>query len=163
MENNNELTINCSPGTFKKIQADADYRQCVIQQVAGEDTFGQITFSQNEPDMSLSEQPDCAYQQNVDTASGESPDLAKPLWLDAPTRFLIQKVRDLRPRVGKSASLKNKKQMWSTISKELCEMRYMFTAVQVETKFYTLERNYKQAASNNSKTGRTRQFCAYQK
>lgn len=86
----------------------------------------------------------------------------KLTWLEAPTKLLLNRVKDLRAMVGKKASLESKKHMWVTISNELCEQGYMYTAQQVETRYYTLERQYKQTKLNNSKSGGARQICPFE-
>ncbi|XP_036320935.1 uncharacterized protein LOC118735343 [Rhagoletis pomonella] len=52
--------------------------------------------------------------------------------------------------------------MWISISEKLCSQGYMFTAQQVESKYYTLERAYKNNRLYNSKTGRNRETIPFQ-
>lgn len=84
------------------------------------------------------------------------------LWLEASTKFLLTKVKELRPKVGKTASLRNKKQMWAKIAEELQERGHNFNSVQVEAKFFNLERQYRRMQFYNSKTGRNRS-CTFRR
>ncbi|XP_037825591.1 zinc finger protein with KRAB and SCAN domains 2-like [Lucilia sericata] len=86
----------------------------------------------------------------------------KQMWLDAPTKLLISNLVELQPKVGKSAALKNKKKLWDLISEELKSNGYMFTPIQVETKFRSLERQYKKTKLNNKLTGRSKMTCPYE-
>jgi len=58
--------------------------------------------------------------------------------------------------------IKNLRIMWQLISQELKEVGYIVTPLQVENKFKTLERAYKNMMSNNKKTGRGRIGCSYE-
>lgn len=75
---------------------DEEYRQAVAAQMAGTEEYNEIIFSPNN-----------------DSEMGAQ----KPIWLDASTKLLISLVKEMRPKVGKSQHLKNKRQMWvATIS-----------------------------------------------
>ncbi|XP_017487440.1 PREDICTED: uncharacterized protein LOC108375804 [Rhagoletis zephyria] len=197
MENKGKLTLQCSPGTFQKVQNDTD-RNKVVQDAAGDDFYEEIEISQYSalatapgvigdsdyipicPPVGTNKGPvsagtdecmtdfatDSEAIDNADKGgeeplsfepgcSKETPD-QKTTWLDAPTKFLISRVKELRPKVGKSAKLRKKRQMWMQISNELRDKGYTFSWPQVETKFFSLERQYKKAQLHNSKTGRNR-------
>ncbi|KAI8125900.1 hypothetical protein CVS40_3905 [Lucilia cuprina] len=88
----------------------------------------------------------------------------RQMWLDAPIKLLISNLLvELQPKVGKSAALKNKKKLWDLISEELKSNGYMFTPIQVETKFRSLERQYKKTKLNNKLTGRSKMTCPYER
>lgn len=141
---------------------DEDYRGAVAQQAAGDEYYDEIIFSPNSV-------VDCEQGTQETSAETETPccstDAAvkKNLWLESSTKLLIAKVKELRPKVGKSASLKTKKAMWSKIAVELQERGHNFNSVQVEAKFFSLERQYKRMRLYNSKTGRNRQTCPFQR
>ncbi|XP_037938900.1 uncharacterized protein LOC119672022 isoform X2 [Teleopsis dalmanni] len=80
----------------------------------------------------------------------------KQCWVDESTTMLIAAVKELQPLVGTSLSFKSKKRMWNEISERLCAAGYHFTALQVESKFYAIKRQYK-------KKGRNKRMCASQK
>ncbi|XP_017472170.1 PREDICTED: uncharacterized protein LOC108363340 [Rhagoletis zephyria] len=155
-EDGNKLNITCSPGTSKKVQDDAVYRQKIISDVAGEQCFESIIITEEHSgsaglEESFSEEIAMGESEGEDFlpigTSAETPHGKRPAWLDAPTKLLILKFKELRPKAGKSQSMKNKKQMWSRISKELCEKGYIYTSSQVEGKFYSVERQYKKLNS----------------
>lgn len=87
----------------------------------------------------------------------------KQVWLEAPTKLLLSLLEDLRPQVGKTVKLKNKKKMWEVITQKLAEAGYAFSELQVQGKYRSLERQYKRTKLNNSKTGRNRQICPYER
>ncbi|XP_067636686.1 uncharacterized protein [Eurosta solidaginis] len=162
-----------------KVQMDDTYRQKVAEKAAGSDFYEEIIFSESqETEMSPTQDDDdfVRHQRTPDSdmvdensemlyhaagCSSETP-MKKVVWLDAPTKFLISKVEELQPKVGKTAKIKSKRHMWTQISHELKKTGYPFTWVQVEAKFFALERRYKKVQYNNSKTGRNRQICPYQ-
>lgn len=121
---------------------DEEYRQAVAAQMAGTEEYNEIIFSPNN-----------------DSEMGAQ----KPIWLDASTKLLISLVKEMRPKVGKSQHLKNKRQMWVAIAAKLCANGHSFNASQVEGRCFTLERQYKRAQLNNKQTGRSRQACPYQR
>lgn len=90
-------------------------------------------------------------------------DPGKSMWVESATKMLLALLDDMGPRVGKSLALKNKKKMWSVISDKLKAAGYLFSPSQVQSRFRTLERQYKKVKLNNSKTGRDRQTCSFEK
>lgn len=88
---------------------------------------------------------------------------SKVVWLEAPTKMLLSLMEELAPRVGKSLQLKNKNKMWKLISEKLTAEGYPFSPSQVQTKFRTLERQYKKIKLHNTKTGRDRQNCSFER
>lgn len=53
--------------------------------------------------------------------------------------------------------------MWEVITQKLAEAGYAFSELQVQGKYRSLERQYKRTKLNNSKTGRNRQICPYER
>lgn len=122
--------------------SDEEYRQVLAAQMAGMNEYNEIIFSPN---------------------NNSEMDAQKTIWLDASTKLLISLVKEMRPKVGKSLHLKNKRQMWVAIAAKLCANGHNFNASQVEARYFTLERQYKRAQLNNKKTGRSRQACPFQR
>ncbi|XP_075153328.1 uncharacterized protein LOC142234040 [Haematobia irritans] len=158
--NKRKLDVICSPGTYKRISFDEEYQQNVVDEIAG-DSFEEVVFTQSEDDFLYPHQ-EFHVENEVITCTNDDEGTGKSVWIEPAVKFLISKVKELRPKVGKSASLKNKKQMWIKISEELCSLGYNFNSQQVETKYFSLERKYKRTQLYNSKTGRNRQTCPYQ-
>lgn len=90
-------------------------------------------------------------------------DDGKQVWLEAPTKLLLSIMAELQPKVGKTASVKNKKKMWNVIAERMCLEGYNYSTTQIENKFRTLERQFKKTNLHNKQTGRNRQTCPYQK
>lgn len=178
-----QLDIKCSPGVFQKLSsgkyshtyvcmyiyelfkceklnvvADEEFRDMISQEASGTETYDEIIFTPNDPDVTMESNFD--FESPCCSSDAEP---KKTLWLEATTKFLISRVKELRPRVGKTASFKNKKHMWKKIAEELCLQGYNFNVQQVEAKFFTLERQYKKTQLHNSKTGRNRQTCPFQR
>jgi len=82
-------------------------------------------------------------------------------WTDASTRLFLHLYRTKREMVY-DRKIKNLRIMWQLISQELKEVGYIVTPLQVENKFKTLERAYKNMMSNNKRTGRRRIECSYE-
>ncbi|XP_017468743.1 PREDICTED: uncharacterized protein LOC108360812 [Rhagoletis zephyria] len=169
MASNKKLELHCSPGTFRRVESAPDYRVQIASLHAGDEAYEEIIFTQGVASMAsaaIDESPIVPKEEDMVFVpiqnSGGSSQEKKFSWLDAPTKLLLALVKELRPKVGKSANLRNKKQMWNTISNELCAKGHFYNAAQVEGKFFTLERRYKNVQLNNSQTGRGRQTCPYQ-
>ncbi|XP_011292782.2 uncharacterized protein LOC105261849 [Musca domestica] len=171
MSNKRKIDLMCSPETFKRVSNDTEFRNALASGIEGIEECDELIFSPNVvSDESMEEplvfnpifEPQCQLEEGCEPQSPE-PDGKKSIWLDSSTKLLINKYKDLRPLVGKVASLKNKKQMWTKISEELKANGHDFTIAQVENKFYSLERQYKNMQLHNSKTGRDRQTCPYKR
>lgn len=76
---------------------------------------------------------------------------------------MLSLIDDLRPKVGKSASVKTKSKMYKIISEKMIEEGYNFTSLQIENKFRGLERQYKKMVLHNKQTGRNRITCPYER
>lgn len=82
-------------------------------------------------------------------------------WNDANMKLFLSLYKEMKGLVG-SRKLKNFKEMWKHISNEMKNSGYDVTAIQVENKWKTLERQYKKVICNNNQTGRGRITCSYQ-
>ncbi|XP_073812455.1 uncharacterized protein [Musca autumnalis] len=54
------------------------------------------------------------YMDPTDTAS-----TGKQCWVEAPVKLMLTLLEEMLPNVGKSATLKNKKKLWTVIAEEL--------------------------------------------
>ncbi|XP_073817850.1 uncharacterized protein [Musca autumnalis] len=167
MNNKRKLDVVCSPGTYKRVTTDPEYMSSVLSQMTSEEDFDEIVFSPNpEPEddtaqYGLELASSCSQDETYAQLNSDA-DSKKIIWLDSAVKLLLAKVKELRPLVGKVASLKNKKQMWTKIAEALAANGHNYNATQVEGKYFSLERQYKKVKLNNSKTGRSRQSCPYQ-
>ncbi|XP_017481258.1 PREDICTED: uncharacterized protein LOC108370437 [Rhagoletis zephyria] len=188
--NNSQLNVTCSPGTFSRIQNDEVYRQQLATQVLenrkdynevifSTQLMGQVQEAQNSVD--AQEVQNALYEQeaqnpveavvmqspqrNVETLPSEenSGSAEKQAWVEAPVKLMLTLIEELRHKVGKSASVKNKTKMWKVITERMAEQGYIFTTAQIENKFRTMERNFKKTNLHNKQTGRNRLTCPYQK
>ncbi|KAK9681263.1 Myb/SANT-like DNA-binding domain [Popillia japonica] len=55
------------------------------------------------------------------------------------------------------------RKMWETISEEFKKHDFHYTAIQVESKWKTLERSFKTTIENSKKTGRGKRSCPYER
>lgn len=83
--------------------------------------------------------------------------------MDAAVKLLLSSYEELRPEVGKSQELSNLKKMWKKIKEKLNEAGYNYTVQQVENKYRSLERGFKNFQINNNKTGRKIMSFKYEK
>ncbi|XP_029172843.1 uncharacterized protein LOC114941852 [Nylanderia fulva] len=81
-------------------------------------------------------------------------------WNDEPTRYFLSLYQENRKLVL-SRKLKTLKAMWIHIANTMTKSGYNVSPLQVENKFKTMERAYKNMVSNNKKTGRGRATCSY--
>lgn len=58
--------------------------------------------------------------------------------------------------------IKTYKLLWKNIAEDMSRSGYLVTPLQVENKFKSLTRSYKNMVSNNKKTGRSRATCRYE-
>ncbi|XP_017470164.1 PREDICTED: trihelix transcription factor GTL1-like [Rhagoletis zephyria] len=83
------------------------------------------------------------------------------VWLEAPTKLMLSLLEELRPKVGKSAQVRNKCKMWKIIEEQMRKEGYSFSAIQIENKFRGMERQYKKTVLNNRQSGRSKQTCPF--
>ncbi|CAG9822241.1 unnamed protein product [Phaedon cochleariae] len=72
-------------------------------------------------------------------------------WSTISTKLLLGLYVENLKKVGKSANLKNKKSLWKFIREEMAEQGYLFSPKQVENRYKTLDRGYKENTLNNKK------------
>ena len=80
-------------------------------------------------------------------------------WNDANTKLFLSLYKEMKNLVG-LRKIKNFKEMWKCISDEMKNSGYNVSALQVENKWKTMERQYKKVISNNNQTGRGRITCS---
>lgn len=73
-------------------------------------------------------------------------------WNDESTRFFLSLYQENRKLVS-SRKLKTFKAMWNHIANKMRDSGYNVSPLQVENKFKTMERAYKNMLSNNKKAG----------
>lgn len=84
------------------------------------------------------------------------------LWRDESIKLLISEYKEKKPLV-ETGKIKTLKKMWTKISEEMEQYGYKFTPQQIENKWKSLERSYKNMIENKHKTGRGRRFCPYER
>lgn len=83
------------------------------------------------------------------------------LWDNAKTKLFIQLYKENNDLLT-NRKIKTKKLMWQKIKENMQKHGYNLTLLQVENKYKSLERSYKNMMSNNKKTGRARMSCPYE-
>lgn len=82
-------------------------------------------------------------------------------WSDASTKLFLCLYKENRDLLTKR-KLKTKKMLWQKISNIMKEKGYNVSIAQVENKYKSLEKSYKNALTHNKKTGRNRLSCPYE-
>lgn len=83
------------------------------------------------------------------------------LWNDASTKLFLDIYKRKRDLVN-TRKIKTYKLLWKNIAEDMSRSGYLVTPLQVENKFKSLTRSYKNMVSNNKKTGRSRATCRYE-
>ncbi|KYM98401.1 hypothetical protein ALC62_10887 [Cyphomyrmex costatus] len=83
------------------------------------------------------------------------------LWTDATTKLFLDIYKRKKDLVN-TRKIKTYKHLWKNIAEEMLHSGYAVTPLQVENKFKSLMRSYKNMVSNNKKTGRARTTCKYE-
>lgn len=100
-------------------------------------------------------------ENNSNATQPTLPNLETFSWNDTNTKLFLSLYREMRELVS-TRKIKNIKAMWKCITDKMQNSGYDVTALQVENKWKTLERQYKKVISNNNKTGRGRITCSYE-
>lgn len=82
-------------------------------------------------------------------------------WCDASTKIFLREYK-LKKELVKNRKLKNMKLAYQEISKSLQDGGFNVTPLQVENRFKTLKRAYKNMIISNRRTGRGRYICSYE-
>lgn len=82
-------------------------------------------------------------------------------WCDASTKIFLKEYK-LKRELVKSRKLKNMKLAYQEISKNLQDNGFNVTPLQVENRFKTLKRAYKNMIISNRRTGRGKYICTYE-
>ncbi|XP_058814251.1 uncharacterized protein LOC131678254 [Topomyia yanbarensis] len=172
MEN---MQIEVSPRTVLRIQRDPSVLQHLLEQ-------SNLMCVNQDPSEITTQETEVAspiiFQETIANVGGSSDSLIeydayegtsqrnvaeKPTWDEAAVKLLISSVEEIRPSVGKANKYKTKQKMWQEIQERLQSYGYGFTTKQISNKFLKLEQSYKQTKDHNSKTGRDRRSCPYEK
>lgn len=81
-------------------------------------------------------------------------------WSDSSTKLFLNLYKDLNELL-KNRKIKTKKILWTRIASEMQKNGYNTTILQVENKYKSLERSYKNMVLNNKKIGRNRMSCLF--
>lgn len=87
----------------------------------------------------------------------------KSVWLENTTKLLLALIAEIKPKVGKCTKYRTKKKMYDEIRRRLEDAGHSYSVVQIENKYRSLERRFKDAKLNNNKSGRARQTCPYER
>ncbi|XP_032671854.1 uncharacterized protein LOC116844453 isoform X2 [Odontomachus brunneus] len=82
-------------------------------------------------------------------------------WCDASTKIFLKEYK-LKKELVKNRKLKNMKLAYQEISKNLQDNGFNVTPLQVENRFKTLKRAYKNMIISNRRTGRGKYICTYE-
>lgn len=82
-------------------------------------------------------------------------------WCDASTKIFLREYK-LKKELVKNRKLKNMKVAYQDISKSLQDNGFNVSPLQVENRFKTLKRAYKNMLLSNRRTGRGRYICSYE-
>lgn len=81
-------------------------------------------------------------------------------WDDAKTKLFLDLYKE-KNNLLINRKMKTKKVLWQKIKEDMQKFGYNLTLPQVENKYKSLERSYKNMVTNNNKTGRARMSCRY--
>lgn len=82
-------------------------------------------------------------------------------WCDASTKIFLKEYK-LKKELVKNRKLKNMKNAYVEISKSLQENGFNVSPLQVENRFKTLKRAYKNMILHNRRNGRGKYICSYE-
>ncbi|XP_067216807.1 uncharacterized protein [Linepithema humile] len=82
-------------------------------------------------------------------------------WTDANTKFFLSLYKENIDLLAER-KIKTKKILWKKISEKMQLQGYNVSALQVENKYKSLERSFKNIKTHNKKTGRNRLSCPYE-
>ncbi|XP_071641999.1 uncharacterized protein [Temnothorax longispinosus] len=82
-------------------------------------------------------------------------------WDDATTKLFLE-LYEKNSDLLVNRKIKTKKILWQKITESMQKHGYNVTLVQVENKYKSLERSFKNMILNNNKTGRARMSCPYE-
>jgi len=82
-------------------------------------------------------------------------------WTDASTKLFLELYKEKRELLI-NRKIKTRKMLWQTICENMKSHGFDLTIMQVENKWKSLERSYKNMILNNKQTGRGRVTCFYE-
>lgn len=113
---------------------------------------------EEEATYSIEKEATCSME-NIDK---ENEDLTRSFpWNDASTKLFLEIYKCKKDLVS-TRKIKTYKILWKYIAEEMKQNGYSVSPLQVENKFKSLVRSYKNMISNNKKTGRGRTTCSFE-
>lgn len=82
-------------------------------------------------------------------------------WCDASTKIFLKEYKTKKELV-KNRKLKNMKKAYQEIAKSLMENGFSVSPLQVENRYKTLKRAYKNMITHNRRNGRGKYICTYE-
>lgn len=163
IDNNGFITITCEDDSmmFQLHLSEIDEKaEQMCFNVNGKDIYIDVY-----PGWETSDNDPIAINENDDDYKTSTPSTSKSgnmfPWCDASTKIFLKEYK-LKKELVKNRKLKNMKRAYQEISKSLQENGFNVSPLQVENRFKTLKRAYKNMIINNRRTGRGRYICSYE-
>lgn len=83
-------------------------------------------------------------------------------WCDASTKIFLKEYKEKKELV-KNRKLKNMKKAYQEIAKNLLDNGFSVSPLQVENRYKTLKRAYKNMMVHNRRNGRGKYICSYER
>lgn len=128
--------------SYNEINFNCDTLQCTV----GDETVY----------IKLQEEENINKENNIETQTKET-----FAWSDASTKLFLTLYKEKKELLT-TRKIKTKKILWESISEIMQSHGYNVTVIQVENKYKSLERSYKNMITNNKQTGRGRTSCPYE-
>ncbi|XP_055836536.1 uncharacterized protein LOC129905157 [Episyrphus balteatus] len=156
-EEGKSVVVQCSPNTLLTMERDEKFRSQVFQ--------NSLTSEQDfVPIPPVVPQDNDVREQSISVHASEERQIQKAVWLDGDCLLLISLYKELYPKLGKNVALKTKRKLWEQIAEKMNEQATTnFSSCQVEGKWKSLERAFKNKMVHNKKTGNDRATCPYEK
>lgn len=131
--------------------------------VNGKDIFIDVypgwETNENDPMVETENENESDYKTSIPSTS-KSGNMVFP-WCDASTKIFLKEYK-LKRELVKNRKLKNMKVAYQEISKSLQANGFNVSPLQVENRFKTLKRAYKNMLLSNRRTGRGKYICSYE-
>lgn len=82
-------------------------------------------------------------------------------WNDAATKLFLH-IYKVKKDLVSTRKIKTYKLLWKNIAEDMLSHSYLVSPLQIENKFKSMEKSYKNMISNNNKTGRARKTRSYE-
>lgn len=83
-------------------------------------------------------------------------------WTDATTKLLLSIYKEKTDALS-GKKWRNRKDLWASIAEATRVLGHFPSSIQVENKFKSLDRGFKNMVANNNKTGRSRKSCRFER